>query len=621
MEVFLGLMLGLLCIISHFTPLAEAVPPAVVVGPCNNVTYFGNSIWVSDPPFRGTLRIFFSCASTYGFCVWTAVHPNILGPHEKAIYRFFYKFTLLLLAIFIPEGLLVFGIGQHLRSRKVRKTIERMMIKRSYVEEDGDHGGQSSTAENGVGEVEVELDMQEAYFIVMGGFLVAGDQDLASQENASSSGTLNRKNNRFSLKAQGFIYHLKKGDIPMVYSAPRVTLYRRFFHFFRKTTARRVAKLKYKRAIADKGKASFVAKMIAFWQALWLIVQIIARFQADLLVTLFEIHTGIQVVLTIILYFFWWDKPLDVNEPIQLPGAHTNEYIIKTSRYEENAYYYPSLCNDHFASVFSRACYGIISELKPDSGLESDSAESPESISPCTTCATNSEASPTATATPATTKGKISNIPTDSPHQQTKAEIPNKTAGLVEPGANEKSNLARVRPAIDKQLKGHQNNALFMVIEGLLVVFSGACHAAAWKTSFPTPTEATLWRISSIGMIVIPTMVILIAGPNGYEDYLIGALRRGQYDKGFGNIVSFARTQAQGAAKKRARQGHSNGQQSEHDGFWFWLHLCAMWSCLLLIIVYILCVLCLVVEACISLRNPPSKTFETPKWNDYWPHI
>lgn len=71
-------------------------------------------------------------------------------------------------------------------------------------------------------------------------------------------------------------------------------------------------------SIADRGKSSAIAKSIAGSQALWFMVQCVSRWWVGLPLTLLEIHVGIQVLDTAVLYAFWWSKLLDVNTPIKI---------------------------------------------------------------------------------------------------------------------------------------------------------------------------------------------------------------------------------------------------------------------------------------------------------------
>lgn len=69
-------------------------------------------------------------------------------------------------------------------------------------------------------------------------------------------------------------------------------------------------------AIIDKGDANSLAKLLVCAQAVWMAVQCAARLATGLPVTLLEYHVVIQVGYTMAIYYFWWRKPKDINEPI-----------------------------------------------------------------------------------------------------------------------------------------------------------------------------------------------------------------------------------------------------------------------------------------------------------------
>lgn len=69
-------------------------------------------------------------------------------------------------------------------------------------------------------------------------------------------------------------------------------------------------------AIKDKGKANTFTKMITIAQALWSGIQCVTRSTQGLSISFLEINTAIHAACALALYFFFWrDKPLDVEEP------------------------------------------------------------------------------------------------------------------------------------------------------------------------------------------------------------------------------------------------------------------------------------------------------------------
>ncbi|TFK34894.1 hypothetical protein BDQ12DRAFT_656310 [Crucibulum laeve] len=67
--------------------------------------------------------------------------------------------------------------------------------------------------------------------------------------------------------------------------------------------------------INDRSKGDALSKGLALFQTLWFIAQCIARPAQDLALTEIELTTLAIAVLSAVMYFFWWDKPLDVQQP------------------------------------------------------------------------------------------------------------------------------------------------------------------------------------------------------------------------------------------------------------------------------------------------------------------
>ena len=73
-----------------------------------------------------------------------------------------------------------------------------------------------------------------------------------------------------------------------------------------------------KKEIWDKSKADMFAKVVAGFQAGWLVAQVIARAIQHLAVTLLELSTVALITCTGAALFFWFNKPLNVETPTNL---------------------------------------------------------------------------------------------------------------------------------------------------------------------------------------------------------------------------------------------------------------------------------------------------------------
>jgi hypothetical protein len=68
-----------------------------------------------------------------------------------------------------------------------------------------------------------------------------------------------------------------------------------------------------KEEIADRSKGDYLSKTIVLFQTTWFVGQCIARGAYGLTVTELEVVTLAFAGLTGVIYYLWWDKPLDVR--------------------------------------------------------------------------------------------------------------------------------------------------------------------------------------------------------------------------------------------------------------------------------------------------------------------
>jgi len=80
--------------------------------------------------------------------------------------------------------------------------------------------------------------------------------------------------------------------------------------------------------IKDKSKGDGLTKTIAIFQLLWFSVQLIGRLVKGWAATELEVLTFATCIMTVIIYFFWWNKPLDVHCQTVLEPISIGEYVI-----------------------------------------------------------------------------------------------------------------------------------------------------------------------------------------------------------------------------------------------------------------------------------------------------
>ena len=88
--------------------------------------------------------------------------------------------------------------------------------------------------------------------------------------------------------------------------------------------------------IEDRSKSDGFSKMIALGQTLWFVAQCIARRSQHLDLTLIELLTLSLAVLNGLMYYLWWNKPLDVRCPVRvnlLDESYTPDLSDKTESF------------------------------------------------------------------------------------------------------------------------------------------------------------------------------------------------------------------------------------------------------------------------------------------------
>lgn len=466
----------------------------------------------SEPSGRGTVAILLSCTATYIFCVWTAVHPNII-PKSTPGCRLWYKFVLMVLAVLVPEGLLVCAFGQW----REAKRLEQAWRQRAPEGFEG------------------QLGMSGAFFVVMGGFLARTAENSDGRDKSELHTAI--------LTPAGFLWYLERGNIdPTSFD---------------------------KSAITDKGKASNIAKLLACSQALWLTVQSLARFSSKMPITLLEIHVLIQVVCTSFIYWWWWYKLLDVEEPVEITLVPVNGVDPSPNLLQQA---------DFDVAVAQSLTYrtdAIFVTKKP---------------------------------------------PSDSIAIMAKAFFDLMSYIYSDPA--EARSTQNQKPSSD--------GVLAMIVEGGLVVVVGGLHLAALRIHFPTALESYIWIGSSIGVIIFPFVVVIIASFTRYERDLSNILWVVHF-RGIGylelvpyvlkEIHKICTNHAKDKVERdRVKKGLERISRANYN-FLVLCHYLLIYTCLLSILLYALSTSYFVVESYISLRAPPSGTFNTPRWSDYWPHL
>ncbi|KAF8533163.1 hypothetical protein BDD12DRAFT_914285 [Trichophaea hybrida] len=242
-------------------------------------TTLGPITFASEPAGRGTWGVLFSCTTTFGM--------------------------LMVISIINPEGIAILAFGQLAEARRVKREWD------TYVEKGCKSG---KWARKDAKEKKGLFTMEVAFFVVMGGFTI--DESIATSDRHV------RSKHMLRLIRHGIMPNADKPEegkvvIERKNSGYTATLTPNGFVEYAKEEYFDDCQF-FGDSIKDKGKGSNIAKILSAMQALWLGAQCAARKASGLPLSLLEIHVLIQVGCTVVIYLCWWNKPLDVNEPIFL---------------------------------------------------------------------------------------------------------------------------------------------------------------------------------------------------------------------------------------------------------------------------------------------------------------
>ena len=102
-----------------------------------------------------------------------------------------------------------------------------------------------------------------------------------------------------------------------------------------------------KSEILDKSKGDALGKLFTVLQTAWFIVQYLERWASGQPRTQLEVMTLAYAAVNILVYALWWDKPLNIREPIYVRGRDS----VPTGDRTEGFHSLRSILNDALASI------------------------------------------------------------------------------------------------------------------------------------------------------------------------------------------------------------------------------------------------------------------------------
>jgi hypothetical protein len=348
--------------------------------------------------------------------------------------------------------------------------------------------------------------------------------------------------------------------------------------------------------IMDKSKASIFTKMITIIQALWFCIQCITRSTHGLSVSLLEMNTAIHAVCALALYFFfWWEKPLDVEEPticthkvlhhiaafpsvrISYPDVdfsladlkNTDDNgILDSSTGPETAVFYPAVLNillrpSKDPELQSKNClvyHGFV--FRQDMSLSSHGPE----------------------------YGQMTQFDFERFKLASQA-AKRYNLDFSDAGLFFAVRLKRTFEGLFVKVEDSQEKIYFMVGVFLAGLFYGGVHLVVWNRPFRGEMDELLWKLSSITILVSPVL---------------------------GAILSYW-----GRINVADDDGNYYPPMCMEKWYLVWqisfvFHLV---FCLLSICLYGCARIFIIVQCFLDVSYLPDSAFEVPRWSQYFPHI
>ncbi|KAK0229403.1 hypothetical protein EDD85DRAFT_974618, partial [Armillaria nabsnona] len=266
---------------------------------------------------RTVWDIIWSCLATMFACTWLAVHPNVPGRNittKGTIACAIERAKIIAITILAPEVILAWAAEQFTVAWKLR------------------HGKYTSIASaidlSTEQKNESKLTLAQGFLLSMGGFyytakheipyqaLEANDSEATSTPPSSSLFHTCLSNPPTSLNLQ---FLPDDRPVPETVDVPGTLVTLKALESD-PDLVKKLAAISAE-TIEDKSKSDALSKTFSIIQISWFIVQCITRVTHHLPITLLEMTALSFAGLSIIMYFLWLHKPLNVKYHISLDGS------------------------------------------------------------------------------------------------------------------------------------------------------------------------------------------------------------------------------------------------------------------------------------------------------------
>jgi hypothetical protein len=479
----------------------------------NQATSNKTITWQSDSDLRGSFSILSTCTITLLLGVWSAVHLNLPANPESWREVLERRAGWIICSLLAPEVMISVAWTQRTAAKRVQKQVQEVFVTRAketvscmfrrgrlwLIPREDDREAQLPSLKH-------KWTMTHSFWAVMGGI------------GADGGGP------------EPFI----PSDVPLKLTEKGV--------LFLVNTVPELLPDVAEGEVKDKSKGDWLTKSIACLQATWFCISCFVRVAQRLPLSLLELNTFAHAICTIIVYFLWWNKPLDIERPLliaspsmrpllaymwmasklsarpQLPSEGEMTFGVSTAPEFEAVSItktkLTTIANHHILPTMTVTPYiklaGTNFAVKETSARWRVSETYTERVSG------DDLRNPVSYTTTRQDPAVFHLTPLDVRRwrlahealETYKLEKPNEDQGLIsiKPVTNTSEHLD---DKID-ELSMPDFKLLWAVLGFcMLAAAYGALHALAWNTQFPSRRQRILWRVSSV-IIVSPAGAALV---------------------------------------------------------------------------------------------------------------
>lgn len=377
--------------------------------------------FVPPPTGRGTIEIFWSCLLTLVICLWTSIHLDVPSSTESSFGRVIDKLAMTFIYAMAPEYMAAIAIDEYVDAKYQARKINSLP--------------QMSRPTD-------KWTLTDCFYANMGGLVLSIPGRSRSVDCNTNQIVFLIENNYINFP-------------PSSYDS-----------------------------IMDKSKADPATKGLACLQALWLLIQCLARGIQQLPLTTLELTTVAYVFFTIITYACLWHKPLNVriSSPIIINFFHTGGSITITPLPAESDAPISPLPTEGHTTITTLA-----EGNNPIIPLSVEGSTSVSTISPIVN--TLIIPPPVAGNTPITTLSPKDNTP------------------VIPPPVGDSMDVEEFLELLDRKRVSDINDNPFLeklsqfgafAFFTAMSVFYGLWHCIAWYFHFPSHTELLIWRVCTL---------------------------------------------------------------------------------------------------------------------------